>query len=204
MSLVGILLAAGRGRRFDPSGARNKLVQPLPGGEPVVAASARALLAAVPKVFAVVAPDDGGVAGTLRDLGCEVMVCTAADKGMGASLAHAVACSLPRADAWLVALGDMPYVRPSTIAALARAIEQGSGIAAPVLGARRGNPVAFGAMHLRALLALGGDEGARSIVRNNPVTWIDVSDPGIFRDIDTAADLLDGRSFNTHIASKSS
>ena len=43
MALTGILLAAGRGRRFDPEGARNKLLQRLPGGELVVAASARTL-----------------------------------------------------------------------------------------------------------------------------------------------------------------
>ena len=30
---VGILLAAGKGQRFDPSGAHNKLMQPLPSGE---------------------------------------------------------------------------------------------------------------------------------------------------------------------------
>ncbi|MEG1113919.1 MAG: nucleotidyltransferase family protein, partial [Janthinobacterium sp.] len=32
MSTVGILLAAGRGRRFDPSGVQNKLLQPLAEG----------------------------------------------------------------------------------------------------------------------------------------------------------------------------
>lgn len=53
MTPVGILLAAGRGRRFDPSGTRNKLLQPLPNGEPVAVASARALLAVLPKVIAV-------------------------------------------------------------------------------------------------------------------------------------------------------
>lgn len=41
MALTGILLAAGRGRRFDPAGIHNKLLQRLPGGELVVAASAR-------------------------------------------------------------------------------------------------------------------------------------------------------------------
>lgn len=56
MHPVGILLAAGRGRRFDPSGERNKLLQALPGGEPVVVASAHALLAVLPRVIAVVPP----------------------------------------------------------------------------------------------------------------------------------------------------
>jgi molybdenum cofactor cytidylyltransferase len=188
MNLAGILLAAGRGRRFDPTGGRNKLLQPLPGGEPVVAASARHLLSAVSRVIAVVPPDDGGVAALLRALGCEVTLCEQADSGMGASLVQAVRHSLP-ADGWLVALGDMPYVQEATLAALRDAVRGGAGIAVPVHGGRRGNPVAFGAAHRDALLALGGDQGARRLLQTHPVLGVAVDDPGILRDIDTPADL---------------
>jgi molybdenum cofactor cytidylyltransferase len=189
MTPVGILLAAGRGRRFDPSGAHNKLLQQLPAGEPVVLASARKLLAVLPKVIAVVPPADGGVAALLRAQGCEVTLCADADSGMGASLAHAIRHSLPAADTWVVALGDMPFVRPETIEALLAALAGGAGIAAPVMAGRRGNPVAFGHAHLAALLALQGDQGARNLLKSFPVTQVDVSDPGIFQDIDTPADL---------------
>lgn len=189
MTPVGILLAAGRGRRFDPSGVRNKLLQPLAGGEPVVVASARTLLAVLPKVIAVVAPGDDGVAQALRALGCDVTVCPDADEGMGASLVHAVRHSLPAAQAWLIALGDMPRVRESTIGALSDALAGGAAIAAPVSGGRRGNPVAFGVACLADLLALGGDEGARRILKRHQVTEVAVADPGIFQDIDQPADL---------------
>jgi molybdenum cofactor cytidylyltransferase len=191
VSPAGILLAAGRGRRFDPAGLRNKLLQPL-AGEPVVVASARKLLAATSRVVAVVAPDDGGVGARLSALGCDVTVCPDADSGMAASLTHAIRHSLaanPAPQAWLVALGDMPYVDPATLRALADALAAGAGIAAPVLEGRRGNPVGFGAVHLDALLALRGDEGARRLLRTFPVTEIPVDDPGIFRDIDLPADL---------------
>lgn len=188
MVLTGILLAAGRGRRFDPLGARNKLLQSLPGGDPVVAASARFLLSCVPRVVAVVPPDDGGVADVLRALGCEVAVCPGADTGMGASLACAVRHSLP-AEGWLVALGDMPWVAPSTLAALRDAVQAGAGIAVPVHEGRRGNPVAFGAMHRDALLAMAGEQGARRLLLAHPVREVAVADPGILRDIDTPADL---------------
>ena len=186
---VGILLAAGRGRRFDPSGARNKLLQVLPSGELVVAASARALLAVLARVVAVVPPDDGGVGDALHALGCEVTTCPDADSGMAASLVHAIRHSLPQADAWLVALGDMPFVAPGTLHALLDALAAGAGIAAPLHGGRRGNPVAFGAVHLPALLALEGEHGARALLKSLPVTQVEVDDPGIFRDIDTPADL---------------
>jgi molybdenum cofactor cytidylyltransferase len=187
MTPVGILLAAGRGSRFDPCGAANKLLARLPDGEPVVAASARHLLGVLPRVVAVCA-DDGEVASTLRTLGCEVTICPDARQGMGVSLAHAVRDSLP-ADAWVVALGDMPFVQPATIRSLCDALAAGAHIAAPVLQGRRGNPVGFGGAHLAALLALQGDEGARHIVRSNEVALVAVSDPGIFADIDLPTDL---------------
>lgn len=191
-ALAGILLAAGRGRRFDPAGRRNKLLQPLAGGDAVVVASARKLLAAVPRVVAVVPPADGGVAAALSALGCDVTMCADADSGMAASLVHALRHSLradPAPAAWLVALGDMPHVAPSTLEALAAALAGGAAIAAPVLDGRRGNPVGFGAVHLDALLALQGDQGARKLLQTCPVTEVAVIDPGIFRDVDTPADL---------------
>lgn len=189
---VGILLAAGRGRRFDPLGQRNKLLQPLPaaGGDPVVVASARKLLSLVDTVIAVVPPDDGGVGALLSSLGCEVTVCSDADTGMAASLVHAIRHSLSYdPQAWLVALGDMPHVAPATLRLLADALAAGAGIAAPLMDGRRGNPVGFGRVHLDALLALRGDQGARRLLQTCPVTEIQVADPGIFRDIDTPADL---------------
>lgn len=187
-ALTGILLAAGRGRRFDPLGARNKLLQQLPGGEPVVAASARLLLSCVPRVVAVVPPEDGGVADILRALGCEVTVCPDADSGMGASLVHAIRHALP-AQGWLVALGDMPFVAPATLAALRDAVQDGAGIAAPVHDGRRGNPVAFAGRHRDALLGMKGDQGARRLLQMVPVREVAVLDPGILRDIDTPGDL---------------
>ncbi|MGF6276048.1 molybdenum cofactor cytidylyltransferase [Massilia sp. UYP11] len=204
MALTGILLAAGRGRRFDPAGKNNKLLQRLPGGELVVAASARTLLAVFARVVAVVPPDDGGVGDVLRQLGCEVTVCPQADGGMGLSLAHAIRhCLHARSDAqlgaqsgdqargegWLVALGDMPFVAPSTLRALEAAVKEGAAIAAPLFAGRRGNPVAFGAQHRDDLLALDGDQGARRLLASSPVAAIEVPDPGVLRDIDSPSDL---------------
>jgi molybdenum cofactor cytidylyltransferase len=189
---VGILLAAGRGRRFDPAGQRNKLLQPLADGEPVVAASARKLLAVASRVVAVVAPGDDGVGTLLGALGCDVTVCPDAGSGMAASLTHALRHSLssvPTPRAWLVALGDMPYVDGLTLRALAAALAAGADIVAPVVDGRRGNPVGFGAAHLDALLALHGDAGARHLLRMFPVTEVAVPDPGILRDVDVPEDL---------------
>lgn len=188
MALTGILLAAGRGRRFDPSGLQNKLLQPLANGDAVVAASAKNMLAALPRVIAVVRPGEDKVASVLGALGCEVRVCGDADTGMAASLTHAIDYS-KGAEGWVIALGDMPHVQPATIAALAAAIENGAHIAAPVHQGRRGNPVAFSRFHLPLLLALDGDQGAREILSSHTVTEVAVGDNGVLRDIDTPDDL---------------
>lgn len=187
MNTIGLLLAAGRGQRFDPSGQRNKLLAALPGGDLVVAASARAMLAVLPRVIAVV-PAEGAVADVLRAAGCEVTVCHDAASGMAASLVHGVRLA-QAADGWIIGLGDMPLVSPSTIRALHAALAGGAGIAAPVHAGRRGNPVAFGAPYLQPLLALQGDQGARALLASEPVTVVDVDDPGVLHDIDTASDL---------------
>jgi molybdenum cofactor cytidylyltransferase len=192
MALVGILLAAGRGKRFDPSGVQNKLLQTLrgddDGGDVVVAASARNMLAVLPRVLAVVRPGDDKVAALLGGLGCEVRVCADADLGMAASLTTAIEHT-KGAEGWLIGLGDMPHVRPDTMRALIATIERGVRIAAPVYEGRRGNPVAFSSFHLPLLLALDGDQGARAILKSHAVSEVIVDDIGVVRDIDTPGDL---------------
>jgi molybdenum cofactor cytidylyltransferase len=188
MALTGILLAAGRGKRFDPSGVQNKLLQTLADGDIVVATSAKNMLAVLPRVLAIVRPGDDKVAALLGGLGCEVRVCADADLGMGESLTTAIEHTRG-AEGWLIALGDMPHVRPDTMRALVATIERGARIAAPVFEGRRGNPVAFSSFHLPLLLALEGDQGARAILKSHVVSEVTVDDAGVVRDIDTPGDL---------------
>lgn len=184
-----ILLAAGKGSRFDPLGVRNKLLQPLPDGSAVAVAAAANLLAVMPSVLAVVRPDADQLGAELRAIGCEVTPCLHAADGMGATLAHAVRQSM-HASGWIVALADMPYLKPATIRALLDALRNGADIAAPAHGGRRGNPVAFGRLHLPELLQLSGDVGARRLLQDYPVQLVEVDDPGIHLDVDRPQDLL--------------
>ncbi|HZW22783.1 nucleotidyltransferase family protein [Noviherbaspirillum sp.] len=187
-TFVGILLAAGSGSRFDASGRRNKLLQTLPGGDEVAVASAKVLLAALPAVIAVIRPGNEQLGVRLKEAGCIVTTCPDAGEGMAASLVHGLR-EAPAARGWVLALADMPFVRPGTVSVLAEAVEKGATIAAPYVNGRRGNPVAFARVHLDELLALHGDEGARRLLVSHPVTAVEVDDPGILRDIDTPGDL---------------
>ncbi|MGI4938236.1 MAG: nucleotidyltransferase family protein [Janthinobacterium lividum] len=191
--LVGILLAAGQGRRFDPTGSQDKLLQHLPDGAIVALRSAQTLLHAIPSVLAVVRPGATVLANRLAALGCTVQVCPQADEGMGATLAFAIS-QCQHASGWVIALADMPHVRSTTIASLVAAIGAGADIAVPVCQARRGNPVAFSRKHLQALLCCHGDQGARQLLSTCPVVEVEVDDAGIGRDIDKAEDLHPGMS----------
>lgn len=182
------MLAAGRGRRFDAAGHDNKLLAALPrDGGTVVVAAARALLHHVP-VLAVVRDVQGEVARQLSAMGCTLTQCDEADTGMSASLMQGIRASQDAA-AWIIALGDMPFVKATSVGGLLAALRDGMEIAAPVYRGQRGNPVAFGRRHLDRLLSLQGDYGARALLQEFPVTEIPVDDPGVLRDVDTRADL---------------
>jgi molybdenum cofactor cytidylyltransferase len=185
---TGVLLAAGKGSRFDPSGVQNKLMQSLTSGDIVVTSSAKNMLTVLPNVLAVVRPGADAVALELRKLGYQVTECPTADQGMGASLAYGLS-QVSDAAGWVIALGDMPHVQPATFQRLIDVLQQGADIAVPTYQGRRGNPVAFSRLHLPRLLQLGGDRGARNLLQELPVTEVSVADAGILRDIDTAADL---------------
>ena len=181
-----ILLAAGAGRRFGA----DKRLYPLAGGTPMALASARNLVEALPGALAVVGVADDTLADLLGVAGLTVTRCPDAARGMGASLAWGVA-QRPEADGWLIALADMPFIRPATILRVAEAIRTPDAIAAPVFHGRRGHPVAFGSLYGEALLRLDGDRGGRDVLERHAGKLFPVSgdDPGVLRDIDTAGDL---------------
>jgi molybdenum cofactor cytidylyltransferase len=186
--VIGILLAAGRGRRFSPDGQQNKLLARLNAADCVLDASARNLRTALQDVLAVVRPDSEAIVRRLENAGCRITACPDADRGMAASLVHALSQSKD-CEGWIVALADMPNVRPATVHALAEALRAGADIVAPVFQGKRGNPVGFSRKYLPELLALEGDQGARGLLRRFEVTEIVVDDAGILHDIDQPGDL---------------
>ncbi len=189
--IAGVLLAAGIGRRYDPSGARLKLLDTAPSGlhagAPIAVAALRNLRAALADVVAVVRPADSATQQQLHQRlaaeGAQLVICPDAGGGMG----HSLACGVrARSDAagWVIALADMPAVSPATIAAVRDAIAGGHEAAAPVHRGQRGHPVGFGRACRGELLALAGDAGARSVLAAHPPLLIEVDDPGCLFDVD--------------------
>ena len=187
MRIVGLLLAAGSATRFGS----DKLLHLLPHGVPIAVQAARHLKKEIAQVVAVVRPKSDDLAALLGAEGCEVVVCPNADEGMGASLAWA-ARAAGAADGYLIALADMPFVRPTSIAAVRDALASGALIAAPYFRTRRGHPVGISGRFRNELDALGGDEGARQLLAAHDANLVKVpvGDPGVVRDIDRPADLV--------------
>ncbi len=184
--ITGILLAAGSGSRFGGG----KLLHPLPDGTPIGVASLRNLKNALPDVIAVVRGNDDRLRDLLEHEGVAVHLCEDAHRGMARSFVCGIDASR-HADGWIIALGDMPFVLPQTIEAIAGHVARSGKIAIPAWRGERGHPVGFGHRYLDDLLNLQGDEGARSIIARHAddVEIVDCDDRGILRDIDTPADL---------------
>ena len=184
--ITGILLAAGSGSRFGA----DKLLHPLADGTPIAVASLRTLKSALPKVIAVIRSGNGGLRTLLENEQVDVYECKDAHLGMARSFVCGIEAS-PDADGWIIALGDMPFLRPQTINSVAARVTHTGRIVIPAYRGQRGHPVGFGRRYLSELEKLEGDEGARSVIARHPgeVELLESDDDGIVRDVDTQADL---------------
>jgi molybdenum cofactor cytidylyltransferase len=192
--IVGILLAAGMGRRFDASGVKNKLLQIVGNGQNLAQSAASHLSQAVSGVIAVVnASSHGSTLSTaLQASGCRVVVCPNASAGMARSLVFGLTQLPFDCEGVVIALADMPSLHPETIVAVVNGLRAGAEIVVPTYAGKRGHPVGFARCHFAELMRLQGDQGARSLLQQYPVQELAVNDPGVLHDIDTPDDL--GRS----------
>ena len=184
--IVGILLAAGRGSRFGS----DKLLHQLGDGTPMAVAAARHLRPACDRLIAVLRPDSETLAGLLAAEGCETIICPEAEAGMGHTLAAGVRAS-PEALGWVVALGDMPFIAPTSHQAVAASLLAGASLTASSFQGQRGHPVGFAAQWFDHLAVLTGDQGGKSILaaHRQKLVLCPVEDAGVRRDVDQPADL---------------
>jgi molybdenum cofactor cytidylyltransferase len=185
--IYGILLAAGSASRFGS----HKLLHPLPDGTPIGVAAARNLKQGVDHAIAVVRPNDLQLSALLQAEGLTTVISEHAKRGISASLVSAISATA-NADGWLIALADMPWIKPQTISTIAMMLENGVDLAAPCYAGQRGHPVGFSRMFLPDLLSLTGDKGASDLLRTNTdlVQLFHSDDDGIVQDIDRPRDLM--------------
>lgn len=181
ITITGILLAAGYSRRFGS----NKLLHPLANQAPMALVAARHLKAAVDKLLIVTRPASETLIELLQREQFSVVTCEEAATGMGASLACGIKASA-NAEAWLIALADMPFIQIQTIEKLADLLRQGAAIVAPQYRGQRGHPVGFHQQFYQPLSQLQGEQGARLLLQryHNQLTLLTCEDQGTVWDID--------------------
>lgn len=192
-----IVLAAGAGSRFGGG----KLLAPWAGGVLLDGALAAAFAAPVVRVIVVTGADGEAVAAAAHAFArrsgqaARLQVVHADDhaEGMGASLRRGAAELHADCAGVFVLLGDMPRVPHAVLSPLAEAVRAGAPAAAPVFEGQRGHPALIGADLLPALLALSGDAGARSILKDlgDRLARVAAPDDGVLFDVDERGDLAE-------------
>ena len=185
MNVGVLLLAAGSSRRF---GADKRYAR-LAGGETVLDSCIATIRQAGLPLLVCLPPGDTRTAEVMHRLKVDSYHCANSARGMGATLAEGIG-QVTRWQGVLVGLADMPFIRASTYSAVAESLESG-GICVPRYRGEQGHPVGFGRLFFPALAGLTGDQGARRLLRqhSNRITWVEVDDEGIRRDIDRRDDL---------------
>lgn len=188
--VTGIVLAAGLGRRFDPSGQRLKLLALMGDGKTMVRRVCETALSVLDEVLLVCDVHEQSLRQELSDLPVRFIPAPEAIRGMGVSLKAGVQAVIPQYG-YVVLLADMPWLRPSSVAAVAQAVQDGAGIVRPVFNGQPGNPVGFGLEWREQLLALADEQGARDLLQANKgqTLFVPLVDEGILRDVDIPSDL---------------
>lgn len=185
--VAGIVLAAGFARR---AGGTNKLLVPLDGRPLIRHVAGAACAAGLDPVVVVTQPDALALRHALLDLPLTLTENPNASEGLSASLRAGLAALPPHAAGAAILLGDMPWVRPDTIRALAAALDDQTSrsICVPMYGGQRGNPVVWSARFFSEMADMTGDSGARLLLQRHAavVHVLSVHDAGVLRDIDTA------------------
>jgi len=182
-----VLLAAGRSQRFGPE---NKLLANLSGSS-VLRRSVENALAAdcFRELIVVTGHEDAKVRELLDGLACRVVHASDYREGLSTSLKAGVRALQGSADAFAVLLGDMPLVKPETLAAITASYDPGADalICYPTHEGQRGNPMLFDRRFIVDIMALSGDIGARHLLSEHGdyARAVSVNDAGVLLDLDT-------------------
>ncbi|MFB6374639.1 MAG: NTP transferase domain-containing protein [Bradymonadaceae bacterium] len=183
MSDPGIILAAGAARRFGGPKQLARL-----GGETLLARVVRSVESAGLAPIVVLGARRARVASELEET-CRRVEAEDWSEGMGASIRRAAeTVEAPSTDRLVLISCDQPLVTADDLERLYEQCRSADAAAAAYDGVL-GVPACFDADQLDRLRQLGGDEGARRLLRGDDLRIRAVPMPAAASDVDTPADL---------------
>jgi CTP:molybdopterin cytidylyltransferase MocA len=191
MTIGGVLLAAGAGRRM---GGRPKALLEL-GGVPLVLRQLIALSdAGVDELVIVLGHHAQQILPVIEHFPLTVVHNPRPDDGQVSSQRLGLAALNPRLDAVLVALADQPLIGEQDITSLIGAFKkrpEGTAVVVPRVAGQPGNPVIFSDAVREQILAGEGDVGCRQWRSANPraVHHFDTESQRFIVDLDTPEDV---------------
>ncbi|MDO8882976.1 nucleotidyltransferase family protein [Pseudotabrizicola sp.] len=179
-----LILAAGASSRM---GGGDKLLEQVDGQALLRQVAQRALASGFP-VNVALAPDRPGRGAALAGLALTRVTVSDPGEGMAASL-RAGLCSLPEDASVMLMLADLPEITTEDLTQMAQAHAATPEmiLRATDAAGQPGHPVVFPAWVRGDLMALGGDDGARAVLRahSNRLRLIALPDQHATTDLDT-------------------
>jgi molybdenum cofactor cytidylyltransferase len=180
----GLILAAGKGRRF---GGAKQLADLK--GRPLLEHSIRAMTASpVGRVVVVLGAGAEDVIAQVDLHGAEPIVCERWEEGQSASLAFGLG-ELSDCDAVVVTLGDLPDLSTNAIRRVIAARGDGVEAVRATYAGEPGHPVLLERELFERLRDVSGDHGARNLLLSVSPREVPCDDLGGGEDVDTPAQL---------------
>jgi molybdenum cofactor cytidylyltransferase len=184
------VLAAGRGSRVVGAGDTPKPLLEL-HGKPLVRWALDAAMDSGLRPVVLVVGHQGSKVGRVVPQGVAVVRA----RGWRSGIALSLRTALDALEGWAqvgavcVGLADQPRIGAEAYRRLAAAYDAGATLAVATYGGARANPVLLARSLWPAARQLGGDEGARVLMRTHPVVEVGCDGTGDPQDVDTLEDL---------------
>jgi molybdenum cofactor cytidylyltransferase len=184
VTIGGLILAAGEGRRF---GGTKQLADLR--GRPLLSYAVEAMLAvpAISPVVVVLGHEADEIRSAVDFDGADTVVCASWQEGQSASLRCGID-ALGDVDAAVITLGDQPFITPQVIAAVIDHLDRHAAVRA-TYGGVPGHPVALDRRVLARAAELRGDVGFRDLLAVETVRGFEAGHLCDPTDIDTREEL---------------
>lgn len=180
-----VVLGAGLSERM---GDTNKLLAPIDGQPMIARVVEQVTLSRADPIVVVTGHEAENIRATLREYDVGFVDNPDYAEGLSSSLRAGIAALPEYVEGVCVCLGDMPWITSADVDTLLAAFDPADGRAICIAThtGRRGNPVLWASQYFPEMLKLGGDTGARELLKahSEVVCEVQIAHDGILKDID--------------------